>query len=262
MDDDFPNDVLARTYRSGCVRDADGRPTRRAMRTPVHPHLGRALYRHVRRTRPRRTLEIGLAYGLSALWICQAHRDNGEGGVHTAIDPKQSGVWRGIGLLNVERAGLDGTLRFHEEPSHLALPALLAEGERFDLVLVDGLHLFDYTLVDFFYSDLLLAVGGHVVVDDVWMPSVRKVVMYALRNRRYRLDPDILGAPPGLLERLRIFRRREEFYHLNRRALLDPPIDLMSLLTLGYLGWRGSLTHAALRKLGEDDRRWDVHRAF
>jgi len=70
-----------------------------------------------------------------------------------------------------------------------ALPRLCAEGERFDFVFIDGRHLFDCVLVDFFYVDRLLEVGGYVALDDLWMPAVRKVKSFILRNRSYELVP-------------------------------------------------------------------------
>ena len=63
-----------------------------------------------------------------------------------------------------------------EHPLRLALTRLCAEGERIDFAFIDGNHRFDYTLVDFFYIDKMLRLGGHVAFDDLWIASVRKVV--------------------------------------------------------------------------------------
>jgi hypothetical protein len=57
----------------------------------------------------------------------------------------------------------------------------------YDFAFVDGRHHFDYVLVDFFYIDKLLRVGGYAVFDDLWLPQVRKVVSFVLRNRDYAL---------------------------------------------------------------------------
>lgn len=43
------------------------------------------------------------------------------------------------------------------------------------------------TLWSISYIDKLLNVGGHVVFDDPWMPSVRKVASFALKNTGYQL---------------------------------------------------------------------------
>lgn len=47
-----------------------------------------------------------------------------------------------------------------EQKSFLAMPRLLQAGRKFDFCFVDGMHLFDYTLIDLFYADLLVRVGG------------------------------------------------------------------------------------------------------
>ena len=36
----------------------------------------------------------------------------------------------------------------------------------FDFIFIDGWHTFDYTLVDMFYADRLLRIGGYLLIDD------------------------------------------------------------------------------------------------
>lgn len=69
--------------------------------------------------------------------------------------------------------------------SYLAMPELLAKGERFDMVLVDGMHLFDFTLVDFFYADLLTRRGGVIVLDDIRHRGVAPVLDYVKGNYKH-----------------------------------------------------------------------------
>jgi len=45
-----------------------------------------------------------------------------------------------------------------------------AQGERIDFAFIDGAHTFDHVLVDFFYIDRMLNVGGIVAFDDVGFP--------------------------------------------------------------------------------------------
>ncbi len=73
--------------------------------------------------------------------------------------------------------------RLVEQPSHLALPELFRNGERFDFVFIDGNHTFDFVLLDFFYADRMLEIGGVIGFDDLWMLAVRQVVAYVMRNR-------------------------------------------------------------------------------
>jgi predicted O-methyltransferase YrrM len=125
-----------------------------------------------------------MAYGLSTLAICGVHESRGEG-EHIAIDPHQASDWRRIGLLNLERAGLSHRARVIEIPSDEALPRLRDEGVRIDFALIDGMHLFDTTLVDFFHADRMLDVGGVVVFHDTWMPAIAQAADFVRTNRAY-----------------------------------------------------------------------------
>ena len=83
-----------------------------------------------------------------------------------------------------------------EETSQLALPRLVGEKQQFGLIFIDGSHLFDDLLVDFFYADQLIPTDGVLVFDDLWMPAVRKVLEFALTNRAYEIAEDLLGDRP------------------------------------------------------------------
>jgi len=95
-------------------------------------------------TQAERTLEVGLSFGGSACVFTSSHRDlhREPQGQHVALDPFQTTVWDSTGLAVIERAGLSGYLDFRPKFSSLELPAMLERGEKFDLVYVDGSHLF------------------------------------------------------------------------------------------------------------------------
>lgn len=209
----------------------------------VSPEEGALLAKAIALTGATRTLEIGCGYGVSTLYILNAlHRAGG--GYHTAIDPSQrtttefSRTWHGIGLANVERAGYGDRFRLHEGPSHSVLPRLLAAGERYEVVLIDGWHTFDYVLVDFFFSDLLLAPSGIVVFDDTDRQSIREVCRYVLTNRAYEIVGEATGTerPDGSLNGAETDRR---------------------------LGISADASCLALRKTtSTDDRGWWFHARF
>ena len=178
------NEIIDQIFRTGYVEDARGNSYKSA--SSVTFETGTLLYDLVRSLKPDKTLETGMAQGMSTLFICQAHRDNGAG-CHTAIDPLQEKLFKSIGLANIERANLKDILRFYQAPSDEVLPQLFAQHEQFDLAFIDGNHRFDYALVDFFYIDKLLKLGGHVAFDDIWIPSVRKVASFVLKNTAYKL---------------------------------------------------------------------------
>ncbi len=131
--------------------------------------------------------QVGLAYGVSTLYICQAHKDNGRNGeVHVSIDPNQHTQWGNVGLSHIKNAGLDGLMSLVQLSDFVALPQLLKHGERFQFAFIDGLHVFDYGLLDAFYADLMLDVGGFLVFDDVNLKPIEKVVHFFKINRGYR----------------------------------------------------------------------------
>jgi len=133
----------------------------------------------------RRTLEVGCAYGLSAMFICDSLKGKTGPCRHTIIDPYQTSVFSRRGIRNLEEAGLKD-FELLEEPSELALPRLVAGGERFDAALIDGYHTFDQTIVDFYYINRLLRVGGYLAIDDCNLPAVNRAVRYMLTYPCYR----------------------------------------------------------------------------
>jgi hypothetical protein len=119
-------------------------------------------------------IEIGLAYGSSALAIAEALVSEGtEGAVHIVIDAHQD-EFHDAGWNALVAAGLTGVCSLLRERSQLALPRLVADGVVVDAAFVDGSHIFHNVFVDlFFLRDLVrppgpgssrrlqLAVGSH-----------------------------------------------------------------------------------------------------
>lgn len=262
------NELIEEIYKTRKVEDELGNQIN-PFPTSLSYELGVELYSLICNHPITNSLEIGLAYGLSALFICQAHRDKGIGGHHTAIDPMESIDYASIGLLNITRAGLDETFRFFELCSYEVLPELYRMNEFFDLIFIDGMHLFDYALVDFFYADLLLKTGGFLIFDDVWMPSIRKVLMFVLRNRHYQLVPDFFLVKSSLINRTTnhisgvindpLHRMR---LRLVAKCALQNPFEISAISSAIYLGIKGNMNWWCLRKLFEDDRKWHHYRAF
>ena len=134
--------------------------------------------------KPRRTLEIGMAFGGSALTFAVSHRDLGHlpAQQHTAIDPAQSAYWDDAGRQHLERAHLDGYVRVIEKYSATALPELIGEQQRFELIYVDGSHQFEDVLMDFVFCHELLTIGGMILFDDSTDSQVAKVLRFIDAN--------------------------------------------------------------------------------
>lgn len=114
-----------------------------------------------------RTLEIGA--GASTVIFASA------GTRHTAISPFAD---EHDAIRNRCRAdGVDlSCVDFVVESSDEALPGLArSEAGLVDLVLIDGDHTFPATVVDFHYANMLLRIGGILLLDDAPMGSVKIV---------------------------------------------------------------------------------------
>lgn len=241
------NPVLEESYASCSI--PDGRGGILPMNVYIPRTLGDYLYSIVRYYRPKVTLEVGMANGLSTLFIAQALQDNGDGH-HFAIDPFQMTEWRGAGLSMLRTAKLDHRVDWIEQMSHQALPQLELTGVRAGFVFIDGSHLFDYVLSDFLCADRLLEIGGIMAFDDSDWPSVRAVLRYALTNRHYDApfsDVEIEGeryTPTVMTRTVRAAARKSP--RLARK--LRPEVVVPSY----ELGIRGRCV--AIRKLAHDDR--------
>ncbi len=120
--------------------------------------------------------------------------------------------------------------------SYKALPDAVTRKEKYQLIFIDGWHTFDYTLVDFFYADLLLELGGFLVFDDVQLPAVAKVghIFFCL-----------------------IFFQRYivqvvDYVRMNRRYVSRKEIYINA----------GRIRTEIFEKLSADDRDWDYHVPF
>ena len=145
--------------------------------TSVRPAEAEFIHRWIKDHRLSKTLEVGLAYGASAASIMAAHESE-----HTCMDPFQD-WFDNLGLENLRLLGFGDRLDFHPGYSHDVLPRLHAEQKIYDFAFIDGGHLFDQVFVDFYHVDLLLELGGYVVLHDTWMRSTQMVASFIRKNR-------------------------------------------------------------------------------
>lgn len=260
------NPVLAQILDTGRVATPDGSTV--PLDYNISAEEGAALQRLIRAVKPRVTLEIGFAYGISTLFICEALAEVG-GERHIVIDPVQTDGWKGIGLFTVERAGYRSLIEFHGESSHLALPRLEQAGQRVDLALIDGWHTFDYVLVDFFYVDRLLNVGGVVMFDDArFYPAIRKVARYVATHRQYAPIANEGALPQSFARRVfgaatAILRQppiRSLAKHLVRPDVLQPDRAL-GLPRDNFIAFR-KIADDVLGDGSGQTRKWDQHVDF
>jgi predicted O-methyltransferase YrrM len=140
----------------------------------------------------RTVVEVGLAYGSSALAIGEALLTVGSPQPrHIVIDPFQDEAYAGVGRDVLRSAGLDPnpTVTLLPAPSSSALPQLIGEGLTADAAFVDGSHRFHEVFVDLYFLRKLVRPGGLIVLDDDWTPSVRTAARYYERNLGWTAIP-------------------------------------------------------------------------
>lgn len=88
--------------------------------------------------------------------------------------------------------------------------------------------------------------------DDVWMPAVRKVCGFILRNRNYRLTTEVFGNPVPLWKRCLRFAR----------SVVQNPLDIHSISFSGYVLAKGVFKYCLMQKVAGDQRKWDHYKSF
>lgn len=217
----------------------------------ISAEAGEVLERAVHALAPAASIEVGCASALSSLYICRGRMRAGslrENSVHV-MDPKQTSHWKNIGRRSLMRAGLlDTAVSLYEEPAHAVLPRLLAEGKRVQFAFIDGWHMLDYVMVEAFYCDLMMDVGGIIALHDLWMPGLQAFAAFWSTNRRYVPvrwhDGELTSDAPAPVKPLRP-DLVSPFPPFNESAA--PFVEQGILL---------------LRKTAEDDRKWDAFRDF
>jgi len=244
------NESIRKIYDRGSVVGRSGKTYK--LHSAIDPEEG-IFVSEIIKNNPKivNTLEVGCAYGLSSLHICLATQGR-EGVCHTIIDPFQNTDWDGVGTLNLENAGID-FFNLIETKSEIALPQLLKKGEgQYDFIFIDGWHTFDHTLVDCFYATRLLRIGGMLVIDDVSLPSVRRVV-------------DHLKTYPCYEEVDLMYKRFKTPWKIAAARFLLSPIDkvtwakLISQKLYRIIFDEGVVRMVALKKTQNDSRNWNWH---
>jgi predicted O-methyltransferase YrrM len=197
--------VLEDIYATNKVIGPDGRL--RPTASQVVRENAEALFNVVRSRKPKVVLEVGMAYGATALAATAALEANGIGRM-ISIDPFQSSEWNNIGVLNMERAGLAHLHELIEAFDYEALPRLLADDTTIGVAYIDGLHSFEYALLDFFYVDKMMPIGGVVGFNDCDWVAVLPTLRFVEHHRKY-LQLDV-----GLSPR---YGNRNELAHQYRR---------------------------------------------
>lgn len=152
---------------------------------------GESLRRWVVKEKAVNTIEVGLAFGFSALYVCEGLLLNKKANPkHTVIDAYQTqeNKYANSGLDILAKAGVDKIIEFHGEQSQIVLPRFLNENRKFDLAFVDGNHRFDYVFLDLFYLGHLVRPGGVIFMDDYNFPGIKKATSFFAKNLGWKIE--------------------------------------------------------------------------
>jgi predicted O-methyltransferase YrrM len=140
---------------------------------PVTPEAGRLLYSLVRATRPTTVVEFGMSFGISAVHLAAAVRDNGNGRVVTT---ELSDTKIAAAKQTFAETGLDDVITILEGD---ALSTLTDLDEPVDFVLLDGWK--DLYLPVMKLLEPHLSAGVLVVADNASAPDMKPYLDY-VRN--------------------------------------------------------------------------------
>ena len=230
------NEVLKEIIDTKTVRDGDERLRLHSEMTPEEGEIISSAFATIK---PQRSLEVGLAYGVSTLYVCDALSKIGTKWHHFVIDPYQNTQWRGIGMKNISRAGYSDNVTLIEERSEIALPALLSKGVRIKAAIIDGFHTFDHALIDFFYINKMLDVGGGIIFDDADWPSISRLVRHIDTYPCY-----------------------ERFFEADAASVRTRVRRAMAQVIPAFNRDWDTPSCVAYRKVTQDDRNWDWHEDF
>lgn len=139
------------------------------------------------RENARVVVEIGLAYGSSALAIAEAILTaDSDNACHIVIDPFQHDGYQSAGWEAMCAAGLELNTKLILEPSSSALPKLASTGLTADAAFVDGSHRFHEVFVDLYFLRKIVRPGGLLILDDVEWSSVGAAISYFEVNLGFR----------------------------------------------------------------------------
>lgn len=248
------NDQLEEIFRKSTVTDATG------TELPLHSHTSREQCRFLDEmivtARPRTSLEIGLAYGISTLQILKSLGNTGQNFQHIVMDPFQH-EWNSIGLLNIERSGYKDHVKFYADRSTAVLPRLQSENIQIQFAYIDSTKVFDHLLVDVHYITAMMDNGGILVLDDCDFPGIRLLARFLAHHPSFEVFRGFSPDPVTMKSRIAdgVVDSWLRLMPLRKRKLSRLDVDSDSTLGVNF-------KCVAFRKVMDDTRPWNWHHAF
>jgi predicted O-methyltransferase YrrM len=144
--------------------------------------------RKYKKDQPLNVLEVGLAYGTSALVILNEIIKYKHRITYTVIDMNQTEQWKDVGYNNIIQflkvMNNKLPIKLIQESSTIAMPKL---NMSLDISFIDASHAEDIVIQDINHTDRMLVPNGLMILDDVLHEGVRKaIIRFITSTKNYR----------------------------------------------------------------------------
>ena len=202
------------------------------------------------RVKPRKSLEVGLAFGISTLFILEKCRENGAAPKsHIVIEP-----WLrdDVAMHNIRSAGLEDYLDLRNDLSDVVIPSLYLDHERIQFAFVDTTKVFDIVLQDFYFIDKILDIGGVVIFDDASTGGINLVMRFIATLPHYEIYDTFekVKVSARYTTGLRLFEIGTNLLPFKKKYMNFYSFKTSTQLGLNYRS-------IAFRKIAKDTRNWD-----
>lgn len=208
--------------------------------------------------KPAKSLEVGFAYGISALFILEKHREiRSAERAHLVIEP--DGYWGTAATYNIEKEGLTKYLQIRTDYSDIILPQLFYENYRIQYAYIDTTKQFDVVMQDFYFINKIMDVGGVVILDDcggAW-PGVQRLARFINTLPHYHIleghNKVVNSTSKKMI--LKIVSNAISILPFIKKLYITLDIKTDEQLGIDY-------SCIAFQKTAEDTRNWDWDKAF
>jgi predicted O-methyltransferase YrrM len=205
----------------------------RSTKTAISYNQGLFLKKMLQEEQPKSMIELGFHYGFSSLWLFAGSYDSLE--KYIIVDPWIPSKKN----LVAQFLKQDSRVVFVKNlTSQEYLASILKTYRRqVDCIIIDADEKFDGVMTDLYFSLHLIRINGLITVRNTWNPSVRKALLFFLKNLPLRLE----GVPWWAMWLVR-----------------NLPVGSGWLLR--YLV--GNMDFCTMRLIGEENRNWDHFKEF
>ncbi len=207
--------------------------------------------------KPRKSIEVGFAYGISSMFILEKHREAGnDPKCHLIIEPFP---WGGVAEYNIEKEKLTEFADIRYDLSDKILPGLYLQNHRIQFAYIDTTKVFDTVLQDFYFIDKMLDVNGVVIFDDcgAGCPGVQRVARFVNSLPHYKLYAKHNKAKESLKRRAARVVVSKMIEAIPFKDAVYPTIDFRTDEALGI-----DSSCIVFQKVSIDQRTWDWDAKF